>query len=511
MASARTAHQPPLDPDEQALFLAEAHDQIEAFRMAVAALAAGDVESVHPAFRAIHTLKGSAAAAGYEDLVHAAHSTEAALERLRAARAVPGRALADSLREAGLRLAGLTDAVADAHDNALPTLRSIGGPSRPGRRRSPHSLTFGVELADDGFAGVRALQLFEELRTIGALTALHPGQYAIEAGEAGTALHGLLATRQEKESVIALLASLPGVVNVTVELAAPRDEAGDRSRGPRRPHLALLGRTQDGDAVRLAATVDEARPERLSLIAWSILSQASRLALVADSLAHAGEAGAAQTLAFEVRNAAAAVSRAAEELASEVRQANLTILEPTFARLRRLVRDTPAAFAVAARLELDGADLELPHRASRAATAALIQLARNALAHGIESPEERTDAGKSPAGLIRVRATRLAHALRIEFSDDGRGIDLAALEREASERGYPSHEPRTLLQLASLPGISTVARPGKLSGRGVGLDIVRSSVEAIGGTVTLDSQPGAGTVCTLVIPLTTPSPLERLP
>ena len=126
MASARTAHQSPLDPDEQALFLAEAHDQIEAFRMAVAALAAGDVESVHPAFRAIHTLKGSAAAAGYEDLVHAAHSTEAALERLRAARAVPGRALADSLREAGLRLAGLTNAVADAHDIVPERLQHHG-------------------------------------------------------------------------------------------------------------------------------------------------------------------------------------------------------------------------------------------------------------------------------------------------------------------------------------------------------------------------------------------------
>jgi two-component system, chemotaxis family, sensor kinase CheA len=196
------------------------------------------------------------------------------------------------------------------------------------------------------------------------------------------------------------------------------------------------------------------------------------------------------------------------DLRESVMKARMQPVSNVFSKVPRMVRDLSHALGRKVRLEMAGQDTELDKSLLEAIKDPLTHAVRNALDHGIEPPEVRTAAGKNPEGTLRLRAFQEGSHVLIEISDDGAGIAVERIRQKAIERGLITAEraeqqsERELLQLIFVPGFSTAAAVTNVSGRGVGMDVVRTNVEKIGGKVELDSRPGKGTTLRLRIPLT---------
>jgi len=176
--------------------------------------------------------------------------------------------------------------------------------------------------------------------------------------------------------------------------------------------------------------------------------------------------------------------------------------------LPRLAREIAAALGKSVEVELRGAELELDRAILDRLADPLVHLVRNAVDHGLEAPEPRRQHGKPGVGRIVIEARRERDHVRISVADDGRGIDLESVRRRAIEAGVIHADlaadlpPSEIAALVFRPGVSTAASVSEVSGRGVGMDAVKATIEGLGGRVELDSQPGLGTTTTLLVPIT---------
>ena len=174
-------------------------------------------------------------------------------------------------------------------------------------------------------------------------------------------------------------------------------------------------------------------------------------------------------------------------------------------RLYRIVRQTCRELGKKANLELHGTELELEYSLLEKMTAPFEHLLRNAIAHGLESPQQRGSAGKSAIGDIRLSLRRENNEAVFEFMDDGAGLDIDGLRRKAVEMGLLEADAETsdgqIMQLIFAPGLSTAAKVTAISGRGVGMDVVRSEIAALGGRIAVLSKRGEGTYFIIRLPL----------
>src|SRR6266508_2422502 len=170
-----------------------------------------------------------------------------------------------------------------------------------------------------------------------------------------------------------------------------------------------------------------------------------------------------------------------------------------WSKFPRVVRDLAVACAKQVRVEMEGSDTELDKTIIEAIKDPLTHIIRNSVDHGFESPADRVAAGKPAEGCLFLRAYHGGGQVNIEIGDDGGGINLRRVKQKAVERGLitPDQALRTsdreALNLIFMPGFSTAERVTNVSGRGVGMDVVRTNIEKIGGTVDLQSTPGEGT------------------
>lgn len=176
--------------------------------------------------------------------------------------------------------------------------------------------------------------------------------------------------------------------------------------------------------------------------------------------------------------------------------------------LPRLARELASALGKSVEVEIRGAELELDRAILDRLADPLVHLVRNAVDHGLEAPDARRASGKPGAGRIVIEARRERDHVRISVADDGRGIDLDSVRRRAVEAGVIHVDlaadlpPAEIAALVFRPGVSTAAAVSEVSGRGVGMDAVKATIEALGGRVELESLPGLGTTTTLVVPIT---------
>ncbi len=196
------------------------------------------------------------------------------------------------------------------------------------------------------------------------------------------------------------------------------------------------------------------------------------------------------------------------ELQERIMKTRMQPIDSAWAKLPRVVRDLSQQLGKDVRVEMVGRETELDRTIIEAIKDPLTHIVRNTVDHGIESPDERRSAGKEAHGTLRLRASHRGEQVNIEIADDGRGIDPERILAIAVERGVvtrqqagamPDHE---AVNLIFQPGFSTAASVTNISGRGVGMDVVKSNVERIGGSVDLQSEVGHGTTFTIKIPLT---------
>ena len=196
------------------------------------------------------------------------------------------------------------------------------------------------------------------------------------------------------------------------------------------------------------------------------------------------------------------------EVQEQVMKTRMQPIGNVWSKFPRTVRDLAVSCGKEVRLEMEGQDTELDRTIIEAIKDPLTHLVRNAIDHGIEMPEVRRRAGKDTAGNLKLRAYQEGGKVNIEISDDGAGLNVDRLRNKALERGVITAEQaklmteREIFNLIFLPGFSTAEKVTNVSGRGVGMDVVRTNVEKISGTIDLQSSPGKGTTVQVKIPLT---------
>jgi two-component system chemotaxis sensor kinase CheA len=281
---------------------------------------------------------------------------------------------------------------------------------------------------------------------------------------------------------------------------------GARAAAVAAPPVEPTGRADDpgGQVGTKVLKVDQEKVDRLMELVGELNVAKNGLTFLADS---AEEEFGSRVLSRRIKDQYAGLHRIAEELQSAVMDVRMLPLSVAFGRFPRLVRDLSRRLGKTIELVTEGDDTMADKDVIEALGDPLVHLVRNSLDHGIEPPDERTAAGKSPAARLTLAAVADGDAVIVEVSDDGRGVDPARVKRKAYEKGLISEEELESLSdteavdLVFRAGFSTADQVSDLSGRGVGMDAVRASVEKLGGSVTMRSKLGQGTSTRLRLPL----------
>jgi two-component system chemotaxis sensor kinase CheA len=287
----------------------------------------------------------------------------------------------------------------------------------------------------------------------------------------------------------------PPAVEVPPELAAPEALP---VRVSAQKLDALLARSGE---LRVASLRLEARTAALEAVREELHHLSTRLRGVDEAVVRRLETRLSQ-LGRALASDRLQLQQASSGLDEEVRRARTLPFAEACAGLERAVRDVARSQGVRARLEVRGGTQELDRSLLQGLREPLLHLVRNAVSHGMEPPEARLQAGKPEEGRITLSARLRAGRVEVVVEDDGRGLDLESIRARARARGQAVAGDESDARLIFQPGFSTAARVTAVSGRGVGLDVVRTQVEALRGSVEVDSVPGQGARFTLDVPLT---------
>ena len=471
-------------------------------------------------FRHVHSLKGMAAAMQQEGIALLAHRAEDVVGAVRALGEAPSAevvdlllaltdTLAEMVQEAG---AGGTPAapepLAERLSAASSRLRGAEAPGpplpaastahaqepvpipAPGRTRR---LRVDVEVSEGSpVPAVRGFLVLKRLEGAGRIASASPAAEELRAGRMpGRKLSVEVETGEPIPEVERTLAQIADLVHVQVReveepAPVPATPPTRRPEGPAEPARTVRVRAEMLDEF-LDVSGD-------LLLATARLRELGRAMPEAGRRAH--EEGVDRLQAI------------AKDLHGRVMSARMTPLTGLSDRLPRAARDLARRTGKQVDVVVSGSEIEVDRALLDEISDPILHLLRNAVDHGIETAAERIAAGKSPTGRVEVSARRERDRVILEVSDDGRGMDPDSLRRSAVARGAIGAEeaaalpdPEALL-LACLPGVSTAGQVTDVSGRGVGMDAVKRSVESLSGTLAIESRRGAGTRFTLRLPLT---------
>ncbi|MEW6489202.1 MAG: chemotaxis protein CheA [Thermodesulfobacteriota bacterium] len=561
-----------MDPHREA-YLLEAQELLAELETGLLELeeAAGDAELVGRVFRALHTIKGSGAMFGFDEVAAFTHEVENAFDRVRSGTLAVSRELVDIGLGAKDHVRALLAGSGEPRtgEDVLERLRALtGGGAEEGA--APSQASEGAAGSDPEAAadatyrirwkpgpglfatGTNPLVLLDELRALGscrvvAQTGDVPALDALDPQECRLYWDVILTTGRGRDAIedVFLFVSGEGEVRIDLIDAAGVSgceadykrlgeilvERGDLSVEEMRAALAeqkrfgeivadkgLVSPSQVESALAEQQAVRQARQARQTQApsegeaASSIRVPSEKLDRLVDLVGELviAQARLTQTANTRADPALVAIAEDLERLASELRDNTLNIrmvpIGTTFGRFRRLVRDLSAELGKEIDLVTDGAETELDKTVIERLGDPLVHLIRNCLDHGIEAPEVRAAAGKPRRGTVRLSAAHEGASVVLAIADDGRGLDAEAIRAKAVEKGLlsPDARPpeRELFDLVFAPGFSTAKAVTGVSGRGVGMDVVRRAIEALRGTVELASRPGRGTSVTVRLPLT---------
>jgi two-component system chemotaxis sensor kinase CheA len=426
-----------------------------------------DKELLGEIFRSVHTIKGTTGFLGFKRLEKLAHAGESLLGLLRDGKITAGATLItallhllDGLREL-LKTIEAKDNEGDGDDSALiARLEELQTPAQNAKAKNA--------------------------------VAAHPAR-EVDAAKAG------IATAEPQPAAAVPIHTpaapphpIPAPTHIETQAPEPAEAAADAAILT--PAEASKSRAQ-GAASESTLRVDVALLNRM-------MNLVGELVLTRNQVLQATAADPNMTLLSRRLDMVTA------DLRESVMKARMQPVSNVFSKMPRLVRDLTHALGRRARLQMEGQETELDKSLLEAIKDPLTHAVRNALDHGIEPPAVREAAGKDPEGTLTLRAAQEGSHVVIEVSDDGAGMAVEKIRSKAIERGLLSAEraaqlgERELLQLVFLPGFSTAAAVTNVSGRGVGMDVVRTNVEKIGGKVEIDSRLGKSATLRMRIPLT---------
>lgn len=527
-----------LTPEEMQLFFEEAHEQLGIMEQVLLSMEQqpDDPALVQELFRAAHTLKGGSATVGLDDVARLTHAMENLLDAVRQGQARLTTDLTDKMLEGvdalRLLLAAAQEGESDAGVAGVDLDALIASLDQSGLTASPESAGGSVEagparikwtievLPDTPLASVRIYQALMNLEDFGDVVELEPALQVIEDPEQDVdKLTVVIATSVDPGVIQQSLQNLPDLKSLEWEVVAP----GEPGTLEEKPEAAPQPAERPEPAVAAAAARREEAPARSPSVAAGIdrsvrvdvavldrlMNLVGELVIDRTRLTNLARAELdSQTLQEGLEQLSGHLSRITSELQDTIMRARMMPVQMLFRKFPRMVRDLSRQLNKPVNFQLEGEETELDRSVIEQLGDPLIHLLRNAIDHGLESPEERIAAGKPPEGRLRLSAFHQESNIFVEVEDDGRGIDPEKIRRSAIAKGLITAEQAerldhaATLELIFAPGFSTTDEVSTVSGRGVGLDVVRRNIERVGGNVTIRSTIGKGTTFTIKLPLT---------
>jgi two-component system chemotaxis sensor kinase CheA len=507
-----------------------------------------DSKSLNEIFRTAHTLKGMAATMGFDQITELTHQMENVFERFRRAGSPVEASVIDVLFQCLDMLSLLVDEISSSEPKNLdvsplldklkvlekdaasaakagtasasaPLLASLS----PGEVSIDHLeqiianskdegfVTYGIKVRVDiecSFKGVRAFMAFKALSEHGEVIATQPEAQALQEGQFERDFALVLLSKKEPDLMRKALKGIAELESYEVMELQPRDVQGFCGNAVPVAKLQITpakdeekvqtvkGETVQGRAVQ-SIRVSIERLDNLQNLVGELVINKIRLSQISK-----------QYNLKDLKEALAHFDRVTNELQDEVTEVRMVPMEHIFNRFPRMVRDLAKENGKELDLLMEGKDIELDRTVLDEINDPLVHLLRNAVDHGIESPEERLRAGKNRRGLIRLAASREKNHVIIKVVDDGHGIDPQTIRRVAVEHGLVSLEEaermseQEAINMISLPGVTTAKVVTEVSGRGVGVDAVRTKIESFGGSLRIESHVGQGSTFILRLPMT---------
>jgi len=509
-----------LDPVET--FRQEAQDLLEQIEQGLLDLAhrPGDRSLIDMVFRGLHTLKGSGAMFGFDALAAFTHHCESAFDTVRKGGAPASADLIAAVLAAQDHMRALAEG-RDAPDGVGEALlqqlrRAIDGapPSAP-LAAAPDRKTWHVRfsLPADALAnGTKPLALLDELRELGdcavrVVTDAIPPLEALAPKDCHLGWDVRLTTAHPRSAIEDVFVFLIDDMTLAIEAldeagagagdGEPEIQAEAEAAGPADPVASADGPAAEAKAGRNADTVrvPAGRLDELMDRVGELVIAQSRLRQVSAGIADAN-----------LRAVSEEIERLAGELRDTMMMVRMVPISQLFGRFRRLTHDLARDTGKTIDFTTQGETTELDKTVIERLADPLVHLIRNAADHGLETPEERLAAGKPAAGQVVLAARQAGAEVIITLTDDGRGVDRARVRAKAEENGLIAPgavlADNELLGLIFQPGFSTARSITNLSGRGVGMDVVKRTIESLRGSIEMTSEPGRGSQICLRIPLT---------
>ncbi|MGA7799383.1 MAG: chemotaxis protein CheA [Gammaproteobacteria bacterium] len=511
-------------------FLEESFEGLDHMEQSLLALGdvPGDSDVVHGIFRAAHSIKGGSATFGFKAVAEFTHLVETLLDQLRSGERTIEQPLVDVLLRSVDVIRGMLEAARAGGEPNLTEAQTLRTELESLLNRSPVVVAPSTTEVDAGVPpgawlvrfrphahlmqrGNDPVRLLRELASMGKFTATAdlsrlPAFHEMDPEQCYIGWDLSLAGPSESRAIMDVFDWVDGDCDIDVRAASCEDRSTDPvAPGAATPAQAdATGRpsperhkTADAGSIRVGIDKVDA-----------LINMVGELVITQSML---GELGAGlddfdNARADQLRDGLAQLERNTRELQESVMRIRMLPISFAFNRLPRLVHDLSTRLNKKVQLRLSGEQTELDKTVMEKIGDPLVHLVRNALDHGVEDVETRREAGKTPTATVHLNAFHKGGNIVIEISDDGRGLDAGKILDKARERGLVGAQDNPpqeqIFDLIFEPGFSTAASVSDVSGRGVGMDVVRRNIKELGGAVEVSSCAGEGTTFVIRLPLT---------
>jgi two-component system chemotaxis sensor kinase CheA len=493
-------------------FLVESYENLDRLDRDLVALEKkpSDREILGSIFRTIHTIKGTSGFLAFDKLGAVAHVGENLLGRLREGQLVLNPeittallATVDAIRQmlASIETTG-AEGERDDHDLIATLTRLQNLPDASEEKAPAGEMKTAAAAAAGAVSGMSKAHAAGNEKTGGAAVS----QSQVPEAKAVPATTGELKTGAKLESKVNATTAATSL-NERAMSEATMNEAEQNDAPPRASAGARTAEAGDGQRSQTAAPGQSAADRTIRLdvgLLDQLMNLVGELVLARNQILQFANSTEESGLLVTSQR----LNLITTELQEGVMKTRMQQIGNIWNKLPRTVRDLALACGKQVRVEMEGTETELDKTLIEAIKDPLTHIVRNSVDHGIERPEVRKAAGKDPEGRLFLRAFHEGGQVNIEISDDGAGLDQERIRAKALQKGLVTAEQashmsdRELVNLVFLPGFSTAEKITNVSGRGVGMDVVKTYIEKIGGTVDLQSKPGQGVMVRMKIPLT---------
>ncbi len=510
------------------IFAEESQEELQEWEQALLSLERNpaDHERIHQIFRCAHTLKGSAGFIGYDALQKYTHGLESALQKVRESQEAVRQEFIDGLFRgldavrkmvesfvSGNPIAAPRDSFAEG-EAAAPAAPAegpapAGGADLPAPSAGDRRYRVDVLVqAPNREAYLRSLLVRKRLETLGTIAGCDPLPEQLRDGQGEFRYQVLLDSAADVQRIGQALNIDQVDARCSPYAGLPAEDVG--AVPPAAP-VSTPAAPPAGAAAGTAVRPDEVvrvsveKLDRLLNLVGELVVQNSGFISLAQQLK---DSYGRNPLLVELEGKTEALTKISRDLQDGVMKVRMLPVSNVFTRFNRVVRDLARDRHKKILLDIYGEETEIDKKVMDRIGEPLVHLIRNAIDHGIEPEEARRAAGKDPTGRVRLGAYQEGDHICIEVADDGRGLDRAAILAKALERGLfrreevPGLSEKRILEAVFLPGFSTAKEITDISGRGVGMDVVKRTVEEMGGNVSLRTGSGRGTTVTISLPLT---------